>query len=352
MMHESEEHFLGTREIATIAILGALGGSLSAFVGYLGNLVNLALGVPFGAGQFMAGLHVFWLVLMRSIASKRGVGTFGGTLKGLVELFTGSTHGLVIVLVSFVQGAIVDLAAEVGGAPQDAGGSNQIVWWIVAGLSSASNVIIFQIVYFSGAPWVYLAAITTLAFSSGAIFGGYFAWQTVFFVQDIGITAISAETPPLPESPVSRNIPAILFIIFLITGSLYYAVFVAKPFADPYACEINGNVANPFTYHNSDFVQQEVTIEAELQGAYTHIPPKNYTGVPLNVLIEQAEPLPEASIVRVEAKDGYSVEFSLSAVLSDDRLIVTKEEDSGLWLIADEYDGSYWVHKVANVLVK
>ncbi|MBS3793510.1 MAG: ECF transporter S component [Candidatus Thorarchaeota archaeon] len=351
MMHEAEEHFLGTREIATIAILGALGGSLSTFVGYLGNLVNLALGVPFGAGQFMAGLHVFWLVLMRLIASKRGVGTFGGTLKGLVELFAGSTHGVVIVLVSFVQGIIIDLAAEEGGPPQEAGARNQIVWWFVAGLSSASNVIVFQIVYFSGAPWIYLAAITALAFSSGAIFGGYFAWQTMFFIQDIGMTGFSVETPSLPESPVYRNIPAILFIIFLTTGALYYTIFVAKPFADPYACEITGDVANPFIYHPSDFIQQEVTIAAELQGAYTYIPPKNYTGVPLNILIERAEPSTEASTVRVEAKDGYSVEFGLSAVLSDDRLILTEEEDSGLWLIAAEYEGSYWVHKVSTILV-
>ena len=55
---------LSTRGIVTIAVLASLGGVLSTFVGYLGNLVNLALGVPFGAGQFMAGLHVFWLVVV------------------------------------------------------------------------------------------------------------------------------------------------------------------------------------------------------------------------------------------------------------------------------------------------
>ncbi|MFO7837216.1 MAG: ECF transporter S component [Candidatus Thorarchaeota archaeon] len=348
-MNESEEHFLGTREIATVAILSALGGSLSTFVGYLGNLVNLALGVPFGAGQFMAGLHVFWIVLMRLIASRRGVGTFGGFLKGSVEFFTGSTHGIVIILISLVQGVIVDFAGEAGGNPQEAQSSNQIVWWLFAGLSSAANVIVFQIVYFSGAPWIYLAAITALAFSSGAIFAGYFAWQTMSFIQDIGVTTIPAGTLSSSQSPIYRNLPAALFITFLIMGSVYYGIFIANPFADPYTCEITGEVANPFTYHPSNFIHQKITIEAELQGAYTHIPPKNYTGVPLNVLLEQANPLPEAATVRIEAKDGYSVEFDLSSVLADDRLILTEEENSGLWLIAAEYDGSYWVHKVATI---
>jgi len=37
---------ISTRDIVTIAILSALGGALSTFVGYLGNLINLTLGVP------------------------------------------------------------------------------------------------------------------------------------------------------------------------------------------------------------------------------------------------------------------------------------------------------------------
>ena len=103
-MSSEQNSSISTRNIVTVAILGSLGGSLSTFVGYLGNLINLSLGIPFGAGQFMAGLHVFWLILIRAIVAKRGTGTMGGLLKGLVELFTGSTHGKVIVVVSVVQG--------------------------------------------------------------------------------------------------------------------------------------------------------------------------------------------------------------------------------------------------------
>ena len=77
-----------TREIATIAVLASLGGTLSTFVGYLGNIINLSLGIPFGAGQFLAGLHVFWIVLIRTLVPRNTAGTSGGLLKGLIELFT------------------------------------------------------------------------------------------------------------------------------------------------------------------------------------------------------------------------------------------------------------------------
>ena len=122
-----------TRDIVTIAVLSSLGGALSTFIGYLGNLINLALGVPFGAGQFMAGLHVFWLVLIRVIVPKLGAGTAGGLLKGTVEMFTGSTHGIAIVFVSLVQGIIIDMSAAAAGSRDSPRESSRVVWWLGAG---------------------------------------------------------------------------------------------------------------------------------------------------------------------------------------------------------------------------
>ncbi|RDE11063.1 MAG: sulfite oxidase, partial [Candidatus Thorarchaeota archaeon] len=181
-----------TREIVTIAVLASLGGALSTFVGYLGNLINLALGVPFGAGQFMAGLHVFWLVLIRLLIPKNGAGTAAGLLKGVVELFTGSTHGIVIVLVSLVQGIIVDGGAALGGSPSKAGPGSKMVWWLAGGLSTASNVLVLQAFYFAGAPLFYIVLIVVMAFCSGFIFAGYFAWQALDFLYDTGLVVSSA----------------------------------------------------------------------------------------------------------------------------------------------------------------
>lgn len=345
-----------TRGIVTIAVLASLGGAMSTFIGYLGNLINLSLGVPFGAGQFLAGLHVFWIVLIRIIVSRRGIGSAGGLLKGLVELFTGSTHGIVIVMVSLVQGIIIDAVAEVGhrwGKPPT---ESRILWWIGAGISSATNVIIFQIVYFAGVQWVYIAVITILAFCSGVIFAGYFAWETLEFLKDAGVLPNSFESvrstliQRTSRSIIVRNIPAILLILFISLGSVFYVTTGARILADPVSCEIVGLVDNPYTYRESDFTNELVTIEAELIGAYTHLPPVNYTGVLVSTILHSAAPQSDASNLRVLARDGYSVSFDLSLVMADSRLLLT-QDGGGLWLIASSYDGSYWVQMVTILQV-
>ncbi|MGD2072422.1 MAG: ECF transporter S component [Candidatus Thorarchaeota archaeon] len=357
MTFEQADSSINTREIVTMAILSSLGGALSTFVGYLGNMINLALGVPFGAGQFMAGLHVFWLVLVRVLVPKKGAGTIAGLLKGVAEFFTGSTHGTVIVIVSLVQGIIIDLAGMIVGDPRNTNITSRLIWWLLAGVSSASNVIVFQVFYFASAPWLYIAVITILAFCSGIIFAGYFAWETLEFIKETGVintTFMSLRpqsSPQLKRRVVLRNLPAITLVLFLSIGSLYYTVAVARTFVDPYACEVTGLVQQSFTYHPSDFMDKEVTIEAELQGAYTHIPPTNYTGVPIRTILERAVPLSKASGLQVRARDGYTINFDdLERVMTDNRFLLAETVD-GLWLIAAEYDGALWVKQVTTLEV-
>ena len=356
MTLEQVTHPINTRELVTIAILSSLGGALSTFVGYLGNMINLALGVPFGAGQFMAGLHVFWLVLVRVLVPRKGAGTLAGLLKGFAELFTGSTHGIVIIIVSLIQGIIIDFAAIVGGKPGNADTTSRIFWWLIAGVSAASNVIIFQIFYFAAAPWLYIAIISILAFCSGIIFAGYFAWETLEFIKETEIittnfTSLRESTSKKSKSRlVIRNLPAIALVLFLSIGSTYYVVAVAKTFVDPYTCEVTGLVEHSFTYYPSNFIGEEVTIEAELQGAYTHIPPTNYTGILIHIILERAIPFPNASGLQVRARDGYTINFDLSHVMIDSRFLLTETED-GLWLIAADYDGSLWVKQVTTLEV-
>ncbi len=346
-----------TRQIVMIAVLSALGGSLSTFVGYLGNLVNLTLGVPFGAGQFMAGLHVFWIVLMRVLVPRTGVGTMGGVLKGTVEMFTGSTHGIVVVIVSLIQGVIIDIAGMIARNDQDLNGNSRVVWWLGAGIASASNVIVFQLFYFAGAPDLYIMVISLLAFCSGIIFAGFFAWETLEFLNDAGLTqdrfpSIRTELPEKGRKSVlyRRNIPAVALILFLVVGVTYYVGVVRPLIADPYSCDVVGLVENPYSFNIETYSGTTVTIEAELIGAYTHLPAANYTGVLLSMILQPATPLPEATGLRVIARDGYQVEFDLTDVMNDDRLLLTINND-GLWLIAAEYDGSLWVRQVFTLQV-
>ncbi|TFG08170.1 hypothetical protein EU522_00035, partial [Candidatus Thorarchaeota archaeon] len=280
---------------------------------------------------------------------KTGVGFAGGTLKGLVELFTGSTHGIVIVLVSLVQGLIIDFGASSLRKSNETTVSSQIVWWVTAGFSSASNVIVFQALYFTGAPIVYIVIMTILAFCSGVIFAGYFAWETLEFLKETRIipaTIGSREPSTIPRRKlIVRNLPAVAFLAFIIVGSIYFTIFVAVMQSDPYSCEVTGLVENPYTYHQSDFAGQEVTIEAELIGAYTHLDPANYTGVLLSTILSHANPNPEATTLRVSARDGYTVLFDFDSVMSDTRMLLSESED-GLWLIAGDYDGALWVRWV------
>ena len=347
----SQNLFLSTRDIVTIAILASLGGALSTFVGYLGNLINLALGVPFGAGQFMAGLHVFWLVLIRAIVPKHGVGTAGGLLKGIVELFTGSAHGIIIVIVSLVQGFVIDLGAAGAGNNENPVASVRVIWWLGAGIASAINVLVFQAFYFSGAPIVYITVITVLAFCSGIIFAGYFAWETLEFLNDAGIIPSFQSIKPTiqsraPRTVASRNLPAIIFVSFLVVGSLYYTSNIAQVFANPNTCEVTGLVDHPYSFTLNDFSDEMVTIEAELIGAYTHLPPVNYTGPLLSTILQRAQLQPEASELKIIARDGYSVVFDdIESIMTDTHLILTMNSD-GFWLIAGNYDGSMWVRQV------
>ncbi len=346
---------ISTRDIVTIAILASLGGALSTFVGYLGNLINLSLGVPFGAGQFMAGLHVFWLVLIRVIVPKRGVGTAGGLLKGMIELFTGSTHGIVIVVVSLIQGFVVDIAASAAGNTENPKDSSRITWWLGAGVASAMNVIVLQLFYFTGAPFLYIFVISILAFCSGIIFAGYFAWETLEFLNDAGTISGFQSTKPVlqnttPKSIAYRNLPAIAFVLFLTVGSLYYTTNVANVFADPYSCEVRGLVDNPFTFSLDDFPGSEVTIEAELIGANTHIPPTNYTGILLSTILQQASVQTGAIGLQIIARDAYSISLDIAAVMIDPNLLLSRSYD-GLWLIAENYDGSMWVRQVVLLQV-
>ena len=344
-----------TRDIVTIAILASLGGALSTFVGYLGNLINLSLGVPFGAGQFMAGLHVFWLVLIRVIVPKRGVGTAGGLLKGMIEMFTGSTHGIVIVAVSLIQGFVVDASASAAGSTENPADSSRITWWLGAGVASAVNVVVLQLFYFTGAPFLYIFVISILAFCSGIIFAGYFAWETLEFLHDAGtISGFQSLKPAItnstPKSVAYRNLPAIAFVLFLTVGSLYYTTNIANVFADPYSCEVRGLVDNPYSFTLEDFPGSEVIIEAELIGAYTHIPPTNYTGILLSTILQQANVQIGAVGLQIIARDGYSISLDFTDVMTDSELLLTRTTD-GLWLIADNYDGSLWVRQVITLQV-
>ncbi len=312
-------------------------------------------------GQFMAGLHVLWLLLSVGITCKKGVGTATGTVKGLVEFFLGSTHGVVIVLVSVVQGALVDIVLFSDSAKK----SRNLALYSVAGaVSAASNVIVFQSFFFSGVPLFLIAMLCMLAAASGIIFGSWLCLQLLSTLEHAGI--VQSSKPILVDVPEDRSgttqplarkskrlVPMAIVAVFLAAftvGAVYYYAEVYT-LGNSNAIQIGGQVSSPYEFFYDDFKEGEVTISAELNGAVTHEPPRNYTGIPLSVLLTRAGPHLDASSIVVSASDGYSANFPLAQAMSDAELILVNEGGS-YRIVAANFEGAYWVEGVVTIEVK
>lgn len=356
------KYYFTTKDLVTIALLSALGGVLSTYIGYLGNMVNHIIGVPFGAGQFMAGLHVIWIMLALGITRKKGAATVTGLLKGIIELFMGGTHGIVIVAVSLVQGLIPDLVLFRDKSKAD---RSPTMYAVAGGLSSASNVVVFYSFFLTGVPVVLISMLCMLAAASGIIFGGWLVLEMLesleFSGMVVGKRRIVVDDPSVQESAWAdrkagkRRVSAAVavmavFLAAFTVGAAYYFAVVYEV-TEPGTAEVIGSVQEPFTFRYSDFEDHEVVVNAELTGSVTHIEPRDYTGIPLNFIIEQARPVPGASEICVSATDGYSAVFPLDDVLGDDELIL-ELEDGALRVVAANYEGAYWVEDVVKVEVR
>ena len=355
--------FLSTKDLVTIALLSSLGGVLSTYVGYLGNLMNHVVGVPFGAGQFLAGLHVVWIVLAIGLTKKRGAGTVTGIVKGIVELFTGSTHGIVIVVVSSVQGVVADTVLFSNRAKEK---RDYVSFAMAGGLSSAMNVIVFQAFFFAGVPWILIAMLCMLAFASGMIFGGWLSIEMLETMEYAGILSGSREIivdggdadgdrlwKQDFERKKRRKISLAIvgsFLVLFSLGAVYYFAFVFElPNGDTIAVE--GSVSNPFEVEYEEFADQEITITAELVGTVTYIESRNYTGIPLWTIISEAQPASDAAEVVVRGGDGYYVVFQIDEVMTDDELLVVKD-DSSFRIVGANYEGGFWVERVTSIEVR
>ncbi len=162
-----------SRKIATITVLGALGGISSVAIGWGSTFLAYT---PLGpiAGQFLAGLHVFWLVLVVVLVEIPGAGIAAGALKGLVEMMLPNHLGVFIFFMSVVEGAIVD------GAFVPLRRTGPVAVLLASGLSSAGNLLVLQafLLLPSGFSLVEYAAMYGAAFISGLVFGGYLSLKS------------------------------------------------------------------------------------------------------------------------------------------------------------------------------
>ena len=315
------KYYFKTGDLVRIAIISALGGVSSTYIGYLGNLVNRFVGVPFGAGQFLAGLHIFWIILGYGLVKKRGTCTMVGVLKGLVELFTGGKLGVFAILLSGIQGLIADIIFFILRK------KNVYTFALSGGISTAANVFIFQVFFVPYNALRFFVLIAIIAFVSGVAFAGVFGFNVLNVLEG-------------REKEYSMRKIATLFSCgLLLVGAVYYYSFVYK---SSEMIEVGGNVENTYSFFYEDFLKYETVVVAEMVGQYKYEPETEYKGIPLSIILEKARP--SGTTVRVIAEDGYTMDFAISDITD---FIITKERQ----LIAKRYEGSYWVKDIIEILI-
>ena len=360
-------HRLSTRDIATIAVLSALGGVMSSYVGYLATALNGALGVPFGAGQVLAGLHVFWVVLAVVLTDRVGAGTSTGLLKGVVEMLAGSGKGLLVVGLSLVAGLVVDLVWLA--SPR----RGPLATALAGGLGTASNVALFALFTstYEGLAWLF-AAVVVVSFASGAVLAGMLVTNVAITLEQAGIYVRSME-PIADQGDGHRRalrrartaVTVSAAVLFFAGAALYYPMLLGNvDQVEEGEVGVEGAVDAPYTFNLEDLGGDLVTVEAELSGEFTHVPARNYTGVPLRAILMRAVPRDAATTVRVVGADGYGaqLDFPLDDVMdaaNASSYLLVRESGAMPFggtgeyyrLVCRDLDGGWWVRWVVRIEV-
>jgi len=347
---------LQVRDLVLAALLAAVGGVLSTYIGYIGNLINRLFGVPFGAGQLIAGLHIIWPLLARALTRRFGSGTLTGAAKGLVEFLSGGTHGVVIVVVSVIEGLIVDVGMNLTRRPRLA------VMMVVGGLASASNVFLFQALYFSGISMGFIWFMAGLAAISGAVLGGMLSWDLLRMIRESNLVSGAADLAREGDDSNPdgsrrrtrvwiRNVVTVLALLGLLSGAVYYYTAVYDPFSAEGTLQISGAIDASAEFRYEDWRDAEVTITTEMRGAVSYIPPQPYTGVPLTLVLEALVLDDTATEIAVISSDGYRKTFELQRILGNSDVILVLQ-DQEMNLVAAGFDGSHWVKQVTRIVVR
>jgi energy-coupling factor transport system substrate-specific component len=331
-------YYFTIRDLLMMAALAALGGVVSTYVNAIGDFFQSILGFA-GTTQWAAGLHVLWLTLAVGLTGKQGAGTVTGILKGVVELLSGNTHGLLVVLVDIVAGLLVDL-----GFLPFRNKDSLPAYALAGGLASASNVFVFQL--FASLPADVLAygamlLVGGVAFVSGVLFAGLLGRVLLNTLRRAGVVK---DRPPLPMSrPVYPIFLASVAVLTLALG-----VYLRQALRGPATIHIGGAVQVPYDYPLEHGDIPLITAEATLRNVTTR-----YTGVPVRELVDRAQPQPNASLLLIQASDGYAFFVSMDEVRENESLLLApqgKGEDASYNIVGPR-NSKAWVRGVAEMSV-
>ena len=297
-----------------MAALAAVGGITSTYINMIGDFFQSFLGFA-GTTQWAAGLHIIWLMLAASMIRKPGAATTAGVIKGVVEFLTGNTHGLIVLIVNIAAGLIIDLVL-IGNKQKKI----NLSFYLAAGVSSASNIIVFQfIAAFPSDVLTLIAIISTsiVSFVSGVVFGG--------LVVRILLNAIEKAGIYHPEKSVGPNKKISAF--YLISGVSLLIIFavvliLSQANSNFHYVRISGEVNSPYEFSASD---TEIDL-LEISGEYNGVA-RDYIGYALIDIVNRAGPIIENGLISIKANDGYSYFVSYREALGNDHLILAVQNE-------------------------
>ena len=334
----SRRYYFTIRDLLMMAALAALGGVVSTYVNAIGDFFQSILGFA-GTTQWAAGLHVLWLTLAVGLTGKQWAGTVTGILKGVVELLSGNTHGLLVVLVDIVAGLLVDL-----GFLPFRNKDSLPAYALAGGLASASNVFVFQL--FASLPADVLAYGAMLlvgggAFVSGVLFAGLLGQVLLNALRRAGVVK---DRPPVPMSrPVYPIFLASAAVLMLALG-----IYLRQALRGPATIHVGGAVQVPYDYPLEHGDIPLITAEATLRNVTA-----SYSGVPVRELVDRAQPQPNASLLLIQASDGYAFFVSMDEVRENESLLLApqgKGEDASYNIVGPR-NSKAWVRGVEEMSV-
>ena len=321
-----------------MAALAAMGGIASTYINMIGDFFQSLLGFA-GTTQWAAGLHIIWIMLAAALINKPGAATATGIIKGFVELLSGNTHGLLVLIIDITAGLIIDLVL----LPQR-DKKPGLLFFLAAGLSSASNIFIFQ--FFASIPkdiLTFLAILisSSISFISGVVFGGILVKGLLASLGKIGLYAV----PQKEQLPKKKFWPILIGItaLLLVVGSGW---FYFRQQASAQRLSIVGEVSNPYEFPDENNKILEVEIQAELNGVS-----RSYKGYRLSEIIDLAQPMDKSGILQVTATDGYSFFISMEEVYSNANLIISQQKtgNNSVFNIVGAKSSKAWIRGVSEI---
>jgi len=339
-LDKKNNYYFSTRDLMMMAALAAVGGISSTYINMIGDFFQSFLGFA-GTTQWAAGLHIVWLMLAASLIRKPGAATTVGMIKGIVEFLTGNTHGLIVLIVNITAGLIIDLVL-IGNKKNKI----NLSYYLAAGVSSASNIIVFQFIADIPSDVLTLIAIlstSVVSFVSGVVFGGVVVKALLAAIEKAGIFH--------PEKLIKGNRKRSAF--YLIGSISIFIIFAALMFIslgkrNSKNVKISGEVDAPYEFSAGDTEIELLEISEEYNGVE-----RDYTGYALIDIILDANPKIENGLILMEANDGYSYFVSYLEALENNHVIlaVQNEGKNVSYNLVGAESSKAWVRGVSELIL-